>query len=283
MLVPRSVTMRCLCGSAALSCASRRRSRPGRAGARAAATPAKRVYTPADFARFAPKTAYDMLVQVPSFTIVAAPTSERGLGQASENVLINGQRIANKSGGAVDQLQAHLGARTSSGSRSSTRPASASPACRARSPTSSSRAQAKSSGQFEWDPSFRAHFAKPELLGGSISYSGKTGPVDYTLSVKNDSGRGGFGGPILIYDRNGVLTETPARNLPFGISRRRTSRPSSGSTGPARRSATDARLHALLESRRTSATAASFVTGETRSRDQRSPSSTAIIRHQRRL
>ena len=31
--------------------------------------------------------------------------SQRGLGQASENVLINGERIANKSGGAVDQLQ----------------------------------------------------------------------------------------------------------------------------------------------------------------------------------
>ena len=64
----------------------------------------KRVYTPADFARFAPKTAYDMLSQVPSFTIRSADT-ERGLGQASENVLVNGQRIANKSGGAIDQLQ----------------------------------------------------------------------------------------------------------------------------------------------------------------------------------
>src|SRR6476619_6813709 len=53
----------------------------------------KQVYTPADFARFAPKTAYDMLVQVPSFSIRGADT-ERGLGQASENVLINGQRIA---------------------------------------------------------------------------------------------------------------------------------------------------------------------------------------------
>jgi hypothetical protein len=65
---------------------------------------AKRIYTAADFARFAPKTAYDMLVQVPSFTIRSAD-QERGLGQASENVLINGQRIANKSGGAIDQLQ----------------------------------------------------------------------------------------------------------------------------------------------------------------------------------
>jgi len=64
----------------------------------------KRVYTPADFARFAPKTAYDMLLQVPGFTIRSA-SQERGLGQASENVLINGQRSANKSGGAIDDLQ----------------------------------------------------------------------------------------------------------------------------------------------------------------------------------
>src|SRR4051812_29321475 len=67
-------------------------------------TQRKPVYTPQDFARFAPKTAYDMLVQVPGFTIRGAGT-ERGLGQASENVLINGQRIANKSGGAIDELQ----------------------------------------------------------------------------------------------------------------------------------------------------------------------------------
>src|SRR5689334_9757925 len=70
-----------------------------------AVTPQKRVYTLADFARFAPKNAYDMLKQVPGFSIQGVDTSNRGLGQASENVLINGQRIANKSGGAIDQLQ----------------------------------------------------------------------------------------------------------------------------------------------------------------------------------
>ena len=70
-----------------------------------AVSPEKRVYTLADFARFAPKTAFDMLAQVPGFTIQTVDTSTRGLGQASENVLINGQRVNNKSGGAVDQLQ----------------------------------------------------------------------------------------------------------------------------------------------------------------------------------
>jgi outer membrane cobalamin receptor len=166
----------------------------------------KRVYPASDFARFAPKNAYDMLAQVPSFTIHTADTSERGLGQASENVLINGERIANKSGGAVDQLKkvpagnvdrieivdaASLGIAGLSGQVANVILKQATAA----------------SGQFDWEPSFRAHFAKPEYLGGSISYSGKSGPVDYTLSLKNNPGRGGFGGPIWIYDSNHVLTE----------------------------------------------------------------------------
>jgi hypothetical protein len=167
----------------------------------------KRVYTPADFARFAPKTAYDMLQQVPSFTIHTVDTTDRGLGQASENVLINGQRIANKSGGAVDQLQntpasavdrieivdaASLGIAGLSGQVANV----------------ILKATKKASGQFEWDSAWRAHYAKPEWFGGNISYSGKEGPVDYTFSVKNDFGRGAIGGPIWIYDANHGLTET---------------------------------------------------------------------------
>ena len=110
----------------------------------------------------------------------ASPSARRirasaALARRRENVLINGQRIANKSGGAVDAAAAHRARPTSSGSRSSMPPASASPGCPARSPTSSSRQRPRSSGQFEWNPSFRAHFAKPEYVGGSISYSGKPG------------------------------------------------------------------------------------------------------------
>jgi hypothetical protein len=62
-------------------------------------------------------------------------------------------------------------------------------------------------GQFEWRPDFRAHYSKPNLFRGSVSYNGKAGPVDYTLSVKDDAGRGAYGGPIRIYDSNHVLTE----------------------------------------------------------------------------
>lgn len=171
----------------------------------------KRVYTPADFARFAPRTAYDMLIQVPSFTIRVPDPTERGLGQASENVLINGQRINNKNyaggaGGAVDELQrtpasrvdrieivdaASLGIAGLSGQVANI----------------VLKTSKVSTGQFEWDPNFRAHYARPALFKGSVSYNGQAGPVDYTLSVQDQVQRGAMGGPILIYDSNHVLTE----------------------------------------------------------------------------
>jgi hypothetical protein len=169
---------------------------------------AKRVYTPADFARFAPKTAYDMLTQVPSFTIHNVDTTERGLGQASENVLINGQRVANKLG-AVDQLQrtpasavdrieivdaASLGIAGLSGQVANVI-------------LKAGVRGSKGSGQYEWRLNARAHFTEPELMGGNISYSNKAGPVDYTVSVRNGFGRGGLGGPVNVFDANYVPTE----------------------------------------------------------------------------
>jgi outer membrane receptor for ferrienterochelin and colicins len=171
----------------------------------------KHVFVPADFARFAPKTAYDMLVQVPGFTIRAADSSERGLGQASENVLINGERIANKNygggdSGAVDELQrtpaanverieivdaASLGIAGLSGQVANV----------------IVKAQKKSSGQFEWRPEFRAHYSKPNLFRGSVTYNGSSGPIDYTLSIRDQANRGAYGGPVIITDREGVVTE----------------------------------------------------------------------------
>jgi outer membrane receptor for ferrienterochelin and colicins len=206
MPVPRSITIALLCGGAALLVHSRA---AAAAPAPAASTPAKRVYAPADFARFAPKSAFDMLVQVPGFTIKSPQPDEleRGLGQATENVLINGQRIANKSGGAVDQLK-----RTSAGAVERIEIVDAASLGIAGLSGEVAnivlKSGSKSSGQFEWDPSFRAHYTKPQYFTGSISYSGKKGPVDYTFSARNDSGRGGIGGPVKIYDRNGVLTES---------------------------------------------------------------------------
>jgi len=191
MLVRTSVFLGLLSGTSLVSAAAAQTY--SAAPQSKAVAPQKRVYTLADFTRFAPKTAYDMLVQVPGFNIQTIDTSVRGLGQASENVLINGQRVANKTG-AVDQLQhtpassvdrieivdaASLGIAGLTGQVANVILA----------------AGKKSAGQFEYLANARAHFTKPELLGGSASYSGKEGPIDYTFSVRNSYGRGGIGGP----------------------------------------------------------------------------------------
>jgi hypothetical protein len=69
----------------------------------ATGTGGAKTYTPADFARFAPRTALDMLNQVPGFVIQQAD-ERRGLGQATANVLINGERIPGKSNDVVTEL-----------------------------------------------------------------------------------------------------------------------------------------------------------------------------------
>lgn len=196
-----------LLSSAALLCLvpSQARAQPAETGAPAPVA-SKRIFVAADFARFAPRTALDMLRQVPGFSI-RKPDKERGLGQASENVLINGARINNKSGGAADELSrvpaanverieiveaASLGIAGLTGQVANV----------------IVKAQKASSGQFEWNPTFRAHYAEPEWLGGSVSYSGNTGPVEYNFSVTNNFGRGAYGGPIRILDADGLLTES---------------------------------------------------------------------------
>ena len=68
-----------------------------------AAVEGAKTFLPADFTRFAPRNALDMLRNVPGFTIREA-TQERGLGTATGNVLINGQRISGKSNDVLTEL-----------------------------------------------------------------------------------------------------------------------------------------------------------------------------------
>jgi hypothetical protein len=159
------------------------------------------------FARFSPRTAYDMLVQVPGFTIRAAST-ERGLGQATENVLINSERVADKSGGAVQRLKvtdassveridlvdaAKLGIAGLSGLVANV----------------ILKKDAGGKGQFTWQPEARAHYSHANIYRGTVSYTDRKGPVEYTLSVDNSvASRGAYGGPDdLIYSADGILIE----------------------------------------------------------------------------
>ena len=155
-----------------------------------------RSFTPADFARFAPRNALDMLRQVPGFAIREA-AQERGLGQATGNVLINGQRISGKSNDALTEL--------------SRIPASNViridivdgatldiPGLSGQVANIIAKAGAIS-GQWAWRPEFRRYYTDPVYLRGEVSLSGKRGPFDFTVGLQNNSGQGGAGGPTYIY------------------------------------------------------------------------------------
>jgi hypothetical protein len=161
----------------------------------AAQTGNKSVYLPADFARFAPKTAIDMLNQVPGFSI-RYENVERGLGQASGNVLLNGKRISGKSTDPATALRAIPAKNVT---RIEIRDAAELDVPGLTGQVANVVYHAGTmSGQFSFRPEFRAHYADPLFTRGDVSVSGTKGPVEYTLSFQNDASRSAAGGPTLI-------------------------------------------------------------------------------------
>jgi len=165
------------------------------------------VYTPADFERFRPNTALDMLEQVPGFQI-SQQDQGRGLGQASENVLINGKRVASKSDSAVGQLSrtsasrverieivdgANFGIPGLSGQVANVIVASGS-----------------MSGRFRYRAQYRPDYTPPAWASGEVSLSGTSGNFDWNAALQLGTGRGGAGGGegIKVYDANDNLLET---------------------------------------------------------------------------
>jgi outer membrane receptor for ferrienterochelin and colicins len=163
----------------------------------APAAGSSRSYTPADFAQFAPKTALDMLNRVPGFSI-RQDAQERGLGQATGNVVVNGQRISGKSNDVLTELSripaqnveridivdgAALGIAGLSGQVANVIVKSA-----------------KLSGQYAYRPEFRAYNTDPLLTRFEVSIGGTRGPVEYTLGLDNRASRSGADGPTRIYD-----------------------------------------------------------------------------------
>jgi outer membrane receptor for ferrienterochelin and colicins len=168
----------------------------------------RQLYDANVFARFAPQTARDMVGQIPGFTITEL-SGDRGLGEASQNVLINGARISGKSNDArsvlsrisaasVIRLEIVDGATLDIAGLSGqvlnvvTKPDSL-------------------SGNYNWNIRFRNRL-KTNPFGGEINLSGKLGSGNFTLGLANkDSFRGGGWGPEVNTDRDGNLLYTRDR------------------------------------------------------------------------
>ena len=164
-----------------------------------------RVYEPAYFERFAPRNALDMVEQIPGFQLQGGRGGQRGLGQASENVLVNGERLSSKSDSTRDQLSRipagdvvrievvdgvtlDLPGLTGQVANVIT-------------------ASTGLSGQFTWRSQFRTTEVDPAWYGGEISVSGTTGALGYTVAVENNNNRFGGSGPTFFRDADGNVFE----------------------------------------------------------------------------
>ncbi|MFA9200483.1 MAG: TonB-dependent receptor plug domain-containing protein [Cypionkella sp.] len=173
----------------------------------AAAPEGRQVYTPADFARYAPKNAQDMLEQVPSFQIRDSENL-RGLGQATGNVLFNGQRPSSKS----DDLRTLLSRIPAANVTRIEIVDGATleiPGLSGQVANVVYTSSGGISGQFSWTGQVRAHYADPLFTRGAVSVSGRSGALEYEVGLDNNqAGRSSAGGETLILNGAGAIVET---------------------------------------------------------------------------
>jgi hypothetical protein len=178
---------------------------PSESTSAAATAQGARTYAPADFARFAPRTALDMLNNVPGFSIDAGDTERRGLGQATSNVLINGERftgrstdifteLARISAANVVRIEIVDGATTNISGLTG----------QVANVITASRGL---SGSFAWRPQIRARRTPPRLLDGEVTINGSLGGTQYTLGLRNVSRRNGNAGPEIVITPAGAILD----------------------------------------------------------------------------
>ena len=170
----------------------------------AAAAPTSRSYAPADFEQFAPKTAYDMLTRVPGFSI-REDAQERGLGQATGNVVVNGQRISGKENDVLTELS-RISAQNVERIDIVDGSTLGIPGLTGQVANVIVRSGGIQ-GQYSYRPEFRAYNTDPLFTRFEVSASGTRGPIEYTFGVDNRGGRSGAGGGTWIYDATGALIE----------------------------------------------------------------------------
>lgn len=164
----------------------------------------RQIYDADQFARFNPRTALDLVRQVPGFTIDTGNANQRGLGQADENVLINGARISGKTVDAITFLGRISAANVVrveivDGATLSISGLSG----QVLNLVTNGDVATGLGGNFKWKPQWRR--SGDNWFAGEASVSGKLGKGDFTLSVDNDAARNGVEGPERITDRFGNL------------------------------------------------------------------------------
>jgi hypothetical protein len=162
------------------------------------------VYAPDDFTQFQPNTARDMVSRIPGFILQGGEGGERGFGQASLNILINGRRPSSKSSDARDILNRIP-------ADSVTRIEIVDGASLDIPGLSGQVANIiAKSGSLSGSWRYAARFeegTEPQLLEGALNLSGKRGNLDYVIGLELGQFTFTDEGPEQFFDGDGALIQ----------------------------------------------------------------------------
>ena len=161
------------------------------------------------FDQYAPRTALDMVNQIPGFSIRTGDLGKRGLGQGGANILINGERLTGKAN-PFDELEQILSANVVS-IQIRDGAALSIPGLSGQVADITTKADSFS-GSWEWNPEFRDGL-QPNWTNGRVNISGELGRLAWSAFARDFAFRGGADGTELRRTATGELFETRRQNI----------------------------------------------------------------------
>lgn len=160
------------------------------------------IYEPEFFAQYAPRTASDMIEQIPGFQLQGAD-NRRGLGQGGANVLINGERLTGKTdvGSQLSRIVSENVVRIEIKDGASLDIPGLSGQVANIITKSTGR-----TGTWSWAPQFRRR-QETSWTHAHLTVSGEAGNLTYSAEVRNEINRGGDWGPETLTDADGGIFE----------------------------------------------------------------------------
>lgn len=162
------------------------------------------------FDQYAPRSALDMVNNVPGFQIRFG-ASRRGLGQGGTNILINGDRAAGKSD-ITDQLS-RISAKNVVRIEIKDGASLDIPGLSGQVANVITKPSAFS-GTWEFQPEFRDRL-QARYFTGEISVSGESDNFSYSAAIKSNPNRNGNKGPRTLRDAMGNIFEIREENAEF--------------------------------------------------------------------
>lgn len=172
----------------------------------ATSTSDKTEYKAADFAQFAPRTTLDIVRRIPGFSINSGDSGSRRFGQASGNVLINGQRVSGKSNDAESVLGRIS---TANVNRIEVLDGTALgiPGMSGQVVNVTTRDAGGVSGTWKWKVRSRENL-RPTWNDFGATVSGQRGTLSWALEAASAPERGASAGPERVTDGAGNVIET---------------------------------------------------------------------------